>query len=94
MGSCVQAGLLTALDMAARSQLKRKAIFYVGEGHGFCQGADEARFLQQTLEAVTATNTEGVAIHTLGVLEVSSLEENFLRALAGTNGGAYRFITR
>ncbi len=46
-----------------------------------------------TLAAVAAVNTGGVAIHTVGILGLGALNEQFLRDLAGQNGGMYRHVT-
>ena len=62
-GSCVQAGLSAALQMANASSAKRKVITYVGDGGGTCNGANEAEYLQQPLAAVSAQNYQRIQIN-------------------------------
>jgi len=93
-GSCCQAGFTAALRMANQASANRKVIVYVGDGGGTCNNAEEAQYLQQTLGAVSAQNYQRATINTIGVLDVNQLRENFLRALAGANGGTYTFITK
>lgn len=92
-GTCCLEGLATGLRMASRATSRRKVLVYVGDGGGTCQGADEARYLQTTLAAITARNWERVQIHTIGVLDVGRIQEDFLRRLASANGGSYRRIS-
>ena len=93
-GSCPQAGFSAALRMANRASAKRKVLVYVGDGGGTCNGANETTYLQQTLGAVSAQNYQRATVNTIGVLDVNQLRENFLRAIAGANGGTYTFITK
>ena len=93
-GSCCQAGFVQALRMANQASAPRKVIVYVGDGGGTCNGADETQYLQQTLGAVSAQNYQRAIVNTIGVLDVNQLRENFLRALAGANGGTYTLITK
>lgn len=91
-GSCIQKGLLEALEFANTSAAEEKVVVYVGDGGGTCDGANEGQYLEQTLKAATTMNTEGVIIHCIGVLEVGQAQESFLRRLAEQNGG--RFVQR
>jgi hypothetical protein len=69
-------------------------VFYIGDGGGTCQGADESTYLRETLEAVTAANDGRAAIHAIGVLLVAGdkVHNNFLRDLASRNGGTFRRV--
>ncbi len=91
-GSCVQAGLSAALQMANTCTAKRKVITYVGDGGGTCNGANEAEYLQQTLAAVTAQNFQRIQINCIGVLSYPKLNEDFMKNLAAMNGGTYTRI--
>ncbi|MGQ9592247.1 MAG: vWA domain-containing protein [Planctomycetota bacterium] len=93
-GSCCQQGLIAALQMANRATSGRRVLVYLGDGGGTCQGADEATYLNTTLSVVTASNYNRVQINTIGVLNVGSIQENFLRRLAAANGGTYKRINR
>lgn len=91
-GSCVQSGLVAAVDFARGSEARRNAIIYVGDGGGTCQGADESAYLTRTLVAVTAANAGTARLHAIGVLDITSVGERFLRDLASRNGGAFTRI--
>jgi hypothetical protein len=91
-GSCVKSGLLAAVDFARSTGARRNLIIYVGDGGGTCQGADEAAYLDQTLEAVTSANGGAARIHTIAVLALSTIGERFLMDLASRNGGTFTMI--
>jgi hypothetical protein len=93
-GSCIRAGLLAGLDFADQSTAARKVIVYVGDGGGMCQGADEATYLNQTLDAVRERNQGEVQFNTICVLSCSTLGTDFLKRLAAENGGTYTRIVR
>lgn len=93
-GSCVEQGLVAAMQMAKESQGPRKIVVYIGDGGGTCQGMVEAAYLAQTLDTVAALNQGSVRIHTFGVLDVRPINEKFLRQLAAANKGTYRMIQR
>jgi hypothetical protein len=93
-GSCPHLGLATGLRFAHQSKSKKKVLIYVGDGGGTCQGADEATYLRQTLNAITAMNIESVPIHCFGVLDPSALGADFMERLAEANGGMYARINR
>lgn len=93
-GSCVQQALLATLDMARASSARRDVLVYVGDGGGTCMGSDEVTYLQQTLSSVTEDNSGHAQILTVGVLNPSSLGEEFMKALAAQNSGVYARIER
>ena len=93
-GSCIRAGLLAGLDFADQSTAGRKVIVYVGDGGGTCQGADEATYLNGTLDAVRERNQGEVQINTFCVQSCSTLGTDFLKRLAAENGGTYTRIVR
>jgi hypothetical protein len=89
VGSCVQSGLLTALDFVQSSGARRNVIIYVGAGGGDCKGKDESTYLNQTLNAITEANQGITAVHAIAVHDVTSFGERFLVNLASRNGGTY-----
>jgi len=91
-GSCPLVGLQAGLLMANQVTSTRKVIVYVGDGGGTCQGADEAQYLQKTLQTVSSMNFQRVKINAIGVVDVSPLGEDFLRKLTRQNGGTYTRI--
>jgi VWA domain-containing protein len=91
-GSCVQQGLVAAVGFTRSSGARRNVIIYVGDGGGTCQGADEATYLNRTLETVTAENGGAARIHTIGVLALTTIGERFLMDLASRNGGTFTWI--
>ena len=93
-GSCIQQGLLAALEFADRARSERNTVIYVGDGGGTCMGANEATYLEQTLEIVDERNVRDVTIHAIAVFEISRSHEEFLRELAARNSGIYHQITR
>jgi len=80
------------MKMASQARSARKVIVYLSDGGGTCMGADEAAYLKQTLAKVTAQNYQRIRIHTIGVLDLSPLGEDFMRKLASANGGTYTRI--
>jgi hypothetical protein len=93
-GTCVQQGLVSALRMANRSTARRRLMVYVGDGGGTCSG-DETDYLRQTVELVTAENSQGVIIHVVGVLLAGrQIHEEFLMELARRNGGTFIRVDR
>ena len=93
-GTCGQAALSAALDMANQASAKRKVIVYLSDGGGTCSGQDEGTYLNQTLAAITSKNWERITINTIAVLTLQPLGEKFLRGLASANGGTYTRISR
>ena len=91
-GSCCMTGLMAGLQLANRSKARRKVLVYLGDGGGTCGGADEAQYLQRTLSTITAQNYQRMRINTIGVVDVSSIGDSFLRRLAASNGGTYTRI--
>ncbi len=89
--TCIAEELVTALEFAHRSSAGRKTIIYVGSGDGFCRGANENAYLQQTLNEIRI-KTKGVRINVIGI-EPSVDGERFLRFLAAQNGGTFRKLT-
>ncbi len=92
-GSCVQQGLMEGMLFANLSTADRKVLLYVGDGGGHCGGAQSA-YLKQTLAVVNSQNFQRAQINAIGVVDVSSIGENFLRSLASSNGVSYVKITR
>ncbi len=93
-GSCCQAGLVAAMQYANFSSSKRKVIIYVGDGGGTCNGADEGTYLKQTLAIVKAQNFQRAQINAIGVLQIGSIQGDFLTSLAQSNGGTYTKVTK
>ena len=91
-GSCCMQGLLAGLQFANRAKSRRKVLVYLGDGGGHCQGGDELQYLNKALTAVTSQNYQRIKINTIGILDVTSTSENFLRRLAASNGGSYTRI--
>jgi Mg-chelatase subunit ChlD len=91
-GSCPMTGLMDGLRLANRGKARRKVLVYLGDGGGTCNGAGEADYLQKTVATITGQNYQRIKINTIGVVEVSSIGENFLRRLAASNGGSYTRI--
>ncbi len=92
-GSCDQAALLRALEIANRSSASARAILYVSDGGGTCPGSDdEQAYLRQTIARVTAANTSGVRVHSVQVIPAGQIQEAFMRELAEKNGGTYHGV--
>jgi Mg-chelatase subunit ChlD len=94
IGTCGLQALQAALRMASQAKSARKVIVYLSDGGGTCMGADEAAYLKKTLATVSAQNHQRARIHTIGVLDLSPLGEEFMKKLAAGNGGSYTRITR
>ena len=93
-GTCPEPALLAALDMLRLASGVPRAILFFSDGGATCSGVEEAAYMRDTLAAVAATNTGGVTIHTVGILGLTALNEQFLRDLAEQNGGTFSHITR
>ncbi len=95
-GSCCKEGLAEALKYANTSSATRKVVVYVGDGGGTCSlsGGGEASYLKQTLAMVKSQNFQRAQVNTVGVLQLNTLRENFLKSLASGNGGSFVKITR
>jgi len=93
-GTCGQAALSAALNMANQSSAKRKVIVYLSDGGGTCPGSDEEPYLRQTIAATSAQNWQRIQINTIGVLNLGQINEKFMKDLAASNGGTYTRITR
>jgi Mg-chelatase subunit ChlD len=91
-GSCCMQGLMAGLQFANRAKSRRKVIVYLGDGGGHCQGGDELQYLNKTVSTITAQNYQRIKINTIGILDVTTTSENFLRRLASSNGGSYTRI--
>ena len=88
-GSCDMGSLLRALNFARNSHGRSAAVFYVTNGGGTCNGADELQYLQKLLETVTAYNAGLARIHTFQVSPGIEALDEFLQDLAHRNGGTY-----
>lgn len=93
-GSCCQEGLMEALQFANLSTAERKVVLYVGDGGGTCNGANEQTYLNQTLSLVVSQNFQRAQINSIGVLEVGTIQREFLQTLSRTNYGTFRLIIR
>ncbi len=89
VGSCPAEGFNAALELAAASSARRKAIVYIGDGGGTCGGLDEADYLERMGDEITRKNGESVEIHAIGV-RASLFCEAVLLNLTERNGGTYR----
>ncbi len=89
LGSCCQQGLVQALQFANTSSARRKIVVYLGDGAGTCNGANEQTYLNQTLAIIKALNFQQAQVNTIGMAEMASHNEAFLRGLAAANGGTY-----
>jgi Mg-chelatase subunit ChlD len=86
-GSCVKDGLLAALDLTDQAESQRKVIVFFSDGGTDCPGQDATAYGQETLDEVTARNTQGVHINTIGI--GPEVADEFLKQLAAQNHGAY-----
>jgi len=86
-GTCPQAALLAALRMSQQASARRKVIVFLSDGHTACSGADGPQYKAATIAAVSAQNFQRAVVNTIGVVEI--IDEEFLRSLAGSNGGTY-----
>ena len=93
-GSCAQQGLIEALKFANQSSADRKVVIYVGDGGGYCHGANEVQYLAQTLSVVRSQNFHRAQINAIGVLRIKDVGDQFLRQLTRQNGGSYTKVTR
>jgi hypothetical protein len=93
-GSCCLPGFVAGLEFAARSKAERKALIYIGDGGGSCQGAHDEAYLRQALAKIEALNTHGVEIHCMAILNVASKDDEFLRRLAWDNEGSYTVVPK
>lgn len=97
--TCVHRALEAGLQLCRRGR-GRRALVLLTDGGGSCQGVQigspaEGEYLRHTLAAATYENGDvGAAIHTVGVLSVSSYGLEFLCGLAGRNNGTYRRVAR
>jgi Mg-chelatase subunit ChlD len=91
-GSCCMTGMLEGLRLANRGKARRKVLVYLGDGGGTCGGTNEAQYLEKALSTITGQNHQRIRINTIGVVDVSSIGDNFLRRLAAANGGSYTRI--
>lgn len=94
VGTCGDAALRAALELASQSAAARKVLYYVSDGSGLCPGTDEAFYLDRTLSNVQQANTGGVIIHTIGVLQIPLVNLKFLEDLARQNGGTFTRVPR
>ncbi len=93
-GSCAQQGLMEALKFANRSAADRKVVIYVGDGGGYCHGANELEYLAQTLAVVKSQNVHRAQINAIGVLRIKDVSDQFLRRLTSQNDGSYTKVSR
>lgn len=93
-GTCCQEALTEALRLAELCRSKRRAIIFVTDGGGTCDGGDEAAYLEETLAIIKGLNIDRVPIHCLGVVDVGALQDRFLSRLADSSGGRYRKVAR
>ena len=93
-GSCAQQGILEAIKFANQSIADRKVIIYVGDGGGYCHGANEVQYLAQTLGVVKSQNVHRAQINAIGVLRIKEVSDQFLRQLTLQNGGSYTKVSR
>jgi hypothetical protein len=88
-GGCEKLALLAALDTAAQSAAASKVIVHISDGINGCPGYNDAQYDQETLAKVSARNAGAVRIDTVGVGSAGLVNEDFLRALASSNGGTF-----
>jgi hypothetical protein len=86
--SCPEKGFAAAMDFCEASSAKRKAIVYIGDGGGTCQGEKQADYLERMCEQVTRRNAGRVPIHAIGV-DIGFIHEPILLYLTDQNGGTY-----
>ena len=84
-GSAISKGLTAALDMVNKSTKKRLTLIYVGDG-----GGSQPSMIGQ----IKGRNTKRAIINTIGVLDVSPTNRDFLKQLAQSNNGKYTEIVR
>ena len=88
-GSCCQQGLIEALEFVNRGGAAHRVIIYVSDGSADCTGADEQTYLDQTLSVVKEQNLQKGVINVIGVGEIGTAQEDFLKSLSSMNGGRY-----
>ena len=90
-GSCIQLGLLSAVQFVNSATASRNVILYIGDGGGTCHGQNEDTYLNNTLNSVTRENAMRAQINTFGVLMQNRAARyaEFLTTLATLNGGTY-----
>lgn len=93
-GSCAQQGLIAALKFANQSTSTRKVVIYVGDGGGWCHGANEVEYLAQTLGVVKSQNHQRAQINAIGVLKIKPVSDQFLQQLTRQNRGSYTRVVR
>lgn len=87
-GSCMSKGFVEVLKFANQSSADRRVVIYVGDGAGSCAGH------VTTLSIVKSQNYRRAQVNTIGVLDVSGENEQFMRRLAGSNAGSYTYVSR
>ncbi len=90
--SCYKEGLLTALNFALQSTVRRKLIIVLGDGHVFCPGVDRNTYARETLRAVAERNCQAIQINTICLGSPGRVNEEWMRELAEQNGGRYTRI--
>jgi hypothetical protein len=85
-GSCIENGLQAALQLASSSPARKKAILYIGDGGGTCDGSAEEEYLESAVENVVKANKGYADFWAVGV-NVNSLHRSFLRDLTEINAG-------
>ena len=89
-GSCCQQGLIEAQKYAMVARTSRhRTVMFVGNAGVDCQGADEESYLDQTLEFIKSQKSQRQQFNVIGVGEIGTTQENFLKSLASMNGGTY-----
>ena len=88
-GSCCQQGLIEALEFVNRGGAAHRVIIYVSDGSADCTGVDEQTYLDQTLSVVKEQNLQKAVINVIGVGEIGTAQEDFLKSLSSMNGGRY-----
>ena len=92
-GTCVKEGVLEAINFANRSSAKRNVIIYLGDGGTSCPGAGSG-YKNQTISQVAAANFKKHQINVICVGVDGGMDESFCKALANSNGGTYRKLSR
>jgi hypothetical protein len=90
--TCLLDGLRTALEMANRSTVARRAVILLGDGKPTCPGTPFATYREEIFALARALNLHRVPIHTVGI--GGDVDEDFLNRLAAEHGGTYRRIGR
>ena len=90
--SCYKEGLLTTLNFAIQSTVKRKLMIVLGDGYVFCPGVDRNTYARETLRTVAQWNRQGIQINTICLGSPGRANEEWMRELAAQNGGRYARI--